>query len=352
MKGRKTEMAASLLAHLYSHIKGSQEDVATLSLQYIVSRSAALNREFTGLLCRALHGNVGTELNYVCQAVGENLERPDIAGIDPNGKEQILCEAKFYAGLTDNQPNGYLDRLKKNEAYGLVFICPAARKVTLWSKLLELCRERNVVDLDKYCVAVDGVRMSILTWGEIVQRLHDVASSEATDLRSDIDQLDGFCKLMDSEAFIPFSTEDFGPENAIREERLYQTLDAVFSRLMTDKQLHCDAKGLKATAYRNGYVRYIRAMDLCLAVSYDRRLWGDSATEDTPFWVVISDSEWKQPERFQRAFARIQESQKENLDGKIALALKPRANAVLDEVAEDIVNQIRQYINTIEEPAK
>ncbi len=33
-------MAESLLAHLYSRIKGSQEDVATLSLQYIISSSA------------------------------------------------------------------------------------------------------------------------------------------------------------------------------------------------------------------------------------------------------------------------------------------------------------------------
>jgi len=35
-------MANSLLAHLYSHIKGSQEDVATLSLQYILSNYEAL----------------------------------------------------------------------------------------------------------------------------------------------------------------------------------------------------------------------------------------------------------------------------------------------------------------------
>ena len=345
-------MAASLLAHLYSHIKGSQEDVATLSLQYIVSRSAALNREFTRTLCRALGGNVGMELNYICQAVGENLERPDMVGIDPNGKEQIICEAKFYAGLTDNQPNGYLNRLQKGVGYGLVFICPAARKTTLWSKLMELCRERRVADKDGYCATVDGIRMAILTWGEIVTALRRVADSEALDVRSDIDQLDGFCKLMDSEAFLPFSEEDFGPVNAIRGERLYQTIDAVFSHLMADKELHCDAKGLKATAYRNGYVRYIRANGYCLAVNYDRRLWRDPATEDTPFWVVISDSDWTQPERFRRAFGSIQESEKGNLDGKVALALKPCANAILDEVAGNMVKQIRYYIAIVEDAAK
>ena len=88
-------MAASLLAHLYSRIKGSQEDVATLSLQYIVSQSAALNHEFTRRLCESLHGIVSTELNYACQSVGTELERPDIAGVDADGNEKILCEAKF-----------------------------------------------------------------------------------------------------------------------------------------------------------------------------------------------------------------------------------------------------------------
>ena len=40
-------MAESLLAHPYSRIKGSQEDVATASLQYIISSSEKLNKAFT-----------------------------------------------------------------------------------------------------------------------------------------------------------------------------------------------------------------------------------------------------------------------------------------------------------------
>ena len=170
-------MEISLLAHLYSHIKGSQEDVATLSLQFILSQSLKLNHEFTKLLSASLHCKIEQKLNYICQAVGENKERPDIAGVDSNGKEQILCEAKFYAGLTENQPNTYLDRLKKEEAIGLVFICPAARKVTLWSKLLDLCKERSIEAIDDYCVNLDGVRMAIVTWSDIIESLRHVANS-------------------------------------------------------------------------------------------------------------------------------------------------------------------------------
>lgn len=345
-------MSSSLLAHLYSRIKGSQEDVATLSLQYIVSLSSALNHEFTRLLYRTLHGSGDTRLNYVCQSVGENMERPDIAGIDSSGNEQILCEAKFYAGLTENQPNGYLDRLQRKGAFGLVFICPSARKITLWAKLLDLCKDRSIEPLDEYCVIIDGVRMSILSWSEIIESLRHVATTEATEALPDIHQLDGFCKLMDREAFIPFSTEDFGPVNALREERHYQVLDAVFDQLLADKTLHSSAKGLRATPYRHGYVRYIRVLDHSLSINYDRRLWRSAGSEETPFWVEIMDNDFKQPTEYRQAFNRYPESKKENLNDGVALALIAPANAVLDEVAEELVKQILQYITDFDEAMK
>ncbi len=345
-------MANSLLAHLYSRIKGSQEDVATLSLQYIISQSPKMNREFTRLLSRALHESIETELNYVCQSVGENQERPDIAGVDASGKEHILCEAKFYAGLTENQPNTYLDRLRQEKAVGLVFICPAERKVTLWSKLLDLCKERAVLTVDEFCVSVDDVRMSIVTWGEIIDSLQRVASSDAPESLPDIYQLDGFCRMMDREAFIPFSSEEFGPVNAIKEERHYQVLDAVFDRLMADKALNSSAKGLKATAYRNGYVRYIRVLGYALSINYDRRLWRAPGSEDTPFWVGITAGDFRQPAEYRKVFSAYPESWKESLNNWIVLALFAPPNSALDEVAEGLCKQIIAYIKALEDAQK
>ena len=74
-------MTLSLLAHLYSYIRGSQEDVATLSLQYILKQSPDLNAVFTRLVSKALQVEPGEEIHYVCQATGDNKERPDLAGI-------------------------------------------------------------------------------------------------------------------------------------------------------------------------------------------------------------------------------------------------------------------------------
>lgn len=44
-----------------------------------------------------------------------------MAGTDRNGNEVVLCEMKFYAGLTQNQPLTYLDRLKGHDGIGFLF---------------------------------------------------------------------------------------------------------------------------------------------------------------------------------------------------------------------------------------
>ena len=342
-------MALSLLAHLYSHIRGSQEDVATLSLQYILKQSPDLKDAFTRLVSRALQVEPGEDIHYICQVSGDNKERPDIAGVSASGKELILCEAKFYAGLTINQPNTYLDRLKKENGLGLVFICPAARKITLWSKLLELCEHRTLEKSDEYCVIVDGVRMSIITWREIIETLRITASTLSVSSLSDIDQLDGFCKLVDETSFIPFEQEDFGPENARREERYYEILDALFNYLIADKTLHANAKRVRATPWRSGYIRYIRVMGHGLSISYDRSMWMENGSEETPFWVAISEDNFDQPESYLPAFKRYPESWKcKNGAGAVYLALFAPVNASLDEVVENLACQIVDYINVLD----
>lgn len=125
-------MAYSLLAHLYPYIKGSQEDIATYSLQYLLSNSETLNCSFTKLIATKMEIELEDMLQYSCQVTGksEEKERPDMVGVSSYGVESILCEMKFYATLTSNQPGTYLERLRKNNGKGLMFVCPMARN--LW----------------------------------------------------------------------------------------------------------------------------------------------------------------------------------------------------------------------------
>ena len=212
-------MALSLLAHLYSRIKGSQEDVATVSLQYIISSSPQLNKAFNRLMSSSLGIDIEDDTTYSCQSVGENGERPDMSGANSEGEEIILCEMKFYAGLTSNQPNGYLERLIRENGKALVFVCPEQRRVSLWNKITDLCREadRELTGENGFRVEVDGVAMAVISWAEIIEVLRRTASSVAVEALPDIAQLAGFCDMMDSTAFIPFASEDMGPDIARRE---------------------------------------------------------------------------------------------------------------------------------------
>lgn len=336
-------MSESLLAHLYTHIRGSQEDIATLSLQYILSGSDALNNAFCDLISHSIHKTIG-RIRFVCQATGENRERPDIAGYNDEGQEVILCEAKFYAGLTDNQPISYIDRLAKEGGMGLVFICPEARKTSLWSILLDRCKEKSLSIYENYYASVDGTILAIITWRQIIEILRLTASAHAVSSLSDIEQLDGFCKRMDSDAFIPFITEEFGTIEARKAERYYQVLDGVVDKLKANKSLEISLKGLRATPFRYGYCRYFQLNGITVSFHYNRKMWARATTAETPFWICFTDN-WNDTDKILKAFRTIPEINREtdDNDGHLFLPLFAKPHATLDEVTSDMAKQILAY---------
>ncbi len=95
----------SLLGQFYHKIKISQEDLASESLVYILNKSARA-RQAINKIVRWNTGLEFSDLIYQTQNVGKNLERPDISGINNQGNEVLLIEAKLWASLTSNQSNG------------------------------------------------------------------------------------------------------------------------------------------------------------------------------------------------------------------------------------------------------
>lgn len=342
-------MAYSLLAHLYPHIRGSQEDIATYSLQYLLVQSKELNRAFTKRISNVLHIDIEDTLQYVCQATGksEEQERPDMAGLDSAGKESVLCEMKFYATLTVNQPNTYLDRLIECKGKGLLFVCPAARQTSLWAKLNELCEERAVEVVDEHCIKVDGISLAIITWAEIIELLKQVASSVAISFTADIAQLEGYCAQLDSEAFVPFSAVDISAEMANKAERYYQVIDEVIELLCADKNYETSKKKLKATAYRKGYVRYLYIDEFAISLNYDRDMWKTPGCVETPFWISIRDKDWDMSDELINKHNVFAESKKQMFWNAIFLALEPLQNSTFSEVCEDIKRQIDRYIEIL-----
>ncbi|MCL1827653.1 MAG: hypothetical protein FWG20_06370, partial [Candidatus Cloacimonetes bacterium] len=123
---------ASLLGQFYTKIEGSQEDIASEGIAYILNKSINARDSINAFL----HNMIGINfknISYITQNIGENKERPDISGIDENGLEQIIIEAKFWASLTDNQPVEYLKRLNNDSV--LLFVCPTLRKVSIGTEI-------------------------------------------------------------------------------------------------------------------------------------------------------------------------------------------------------------------------
>lgn len=334
-------MAESLLAHLYSRIKGSQEDVATMSLQYLLSQSSAMKQAFTDLVASSLNIDIWEELQYLCQSVGENKERPDMVGKDRTGTEVVLCEMKFYAGLTHNQPLGYLDRIAANEGKGLVFICPKVRESSLWNKLLTLCKDREVEEVKPYSVLVDGIPMAILSWGEVIETLKKEAPADSL---SDLQQLEGFCNQMDSDAFIPYTIEDLSIESAKKAQRPYDVIDQLAIAVGAATE-DAQAKG-KSFSSRTYYERKVEVKGYTLSLMYDRELWRNASSAETPFWMSIYDLDWQQSEEFQRNLLKVPEDKKDNeIWQMVYFALEPLTDATIDEVVQDLKEQVFHYFN-------
>ena len=341
-------MAASLLAHLYTHIKGSQEDIATISLQYILSQSDALCNAFTRRILSHLAIDIDEPLHYAAQVSGKNRERPDFSGFDSTGHEVVLCEMKFYAGLTDNQPLAYLDRLADENGKGLLFICPNARLVNLWTQLKAACSGRTIKHLSDFCISVEGIHLAIISWSEILELLSKTASSVAAELIADIKQLEGYCIQLDSDAFIPFIAEELTADNAKKADRFYVVIDETINLLCDDDNHITSLKGLKATAYRHGYTRSMFIDGFTITLNYDRNLWKNSGTFETPFWVAVRDIDWDQPDSM---VSRINQYPPQMIETNLwtlyFLALIPPTNATLLEVAQSLKLQILEYIDNV-----
>lgn len=338
-------MKKSLLGHLYTHIKGSAEDVATMSLQYLLTYYDSLRESFNDLVGGRLCRSVDRKVSYECQSVGADRERPDMSGTDGDGNELILCEMKFYAGLTTNQPLTYLKRLAEKKGVGLVFICPKDRIVSLWDSLLGKCFGEDITYIDEYCVSIYDVNMTVLSWEEVILTLTQTANAKEKESLADIEQLKGYCEQIESESFTPFRSEELGAYEAKKYEKLMYIADRVVDSLLADRAISADIKGFKATPYRHGYVRYMHINNLCVDFRLDLETWSNDKYIDTPYWIRFCDEEWNTPEEYFNSISGIPSSRKCLWrNGNFSLAIDVPCGVVEDDVVNCIKRQILDYL--------
>ena len=247
----------TLLAYLVSSFPGNTENIATEALRHIFDHSNASVEALNDVVQSGVQGiqPISKVESQVIQADGT---RPDLVGLDQAGKERVLVEVKFWAALTNNQPNGYINRLPDDGTALVMFLAPAERIRSLWPQLEDrLTREFGrliEVDSERKCVRVEGTQrhLMIASWGGL---LDSMAARSRDDgelgVETEIRQLRSLAKHADTGALKPVRRgEEFGVDSEAR-LRLYKRLiDAATERGI--EQEWASRKGLRATLAATG----------------------------------------------------------------------------------------------------
>ena len=160
----------TLLAYLVASFPGNTENIATEALGHIFERSDASVEALNDVIKSGVRG-VNPITTVRTQVIHADGTRPDLVGFDESGLERVLIEVKFWADLTANQPNGYLNRLPDDAPAVLAFLVPEERVQPLWPQLrLRAEREYGTVaevDSERKCLRIgDGQRhLMIVSWG-------------------------------------------------------------------------------------------------------------------------------------------------------------------------------------------
>ena len=287
-------MSRTLLADL-AVMMSSPEDVATRALELVLGRSPAANASVERLL-DLWRGHSGPSIfRWVSQVTGDDQARTDLQGFDEHEDTVAILENKFWAGLTDNQPTTYLDRLPPGGM--LVFVVPAKRVALIAYELAlrlaapgrptaTFAREGGSQVAHLKC----GRTLVVAPWSAILNALAAaLEAAEEHDNRADVHQLEGLVERQEQEGFQPFTATDLTGETPRLIVRLCDLVDAAVQELLT--RGYADKKNLRATGSHSWYGHYLRIHGYgCLLAMHAGR-W--AAAGISPIWLRVSSSDWK-----------------------------------------------------------
>ncbi len=292
----------TMFSHIVSRLSGRTEDVAVEALGFILSRSDSARRALRDMLRDILQEeglNIPELTDAATQISGEEGARPDLVVWDQDRAERVLIEAKFWAGLTEKQPNTYLERLPRDEHPAILFVvAPRSRLETLWPELRRLAEPYfdwlsidMPHDAEVKCSRVGKGRwfLVLASWRTLLNRMLSLSLSSGDLIEADIRQLQALCEQQDQEAFLPLEPHDFAPEFA---RRLLQFNSLAYNAVERAKSRNiANTKGLNVTPQSHGYGRYLRLgsrdtkawVGAWLGVNIE--LWAKN--RETPLWVTL-----------------------------------------------------------------
>ena len=173
-----------------------------------------------------------------------------------------MLEAKFWAGLTSNQPVTYLRRLPKDKPSALLVVAPPVRLEELWQQLQGRVSAEDSLDPSNANVEpeirwcdVDGHRKLLLTsWRFLLDSIAAQASSAVARTVNDIHQLQGMAELRGVD---PLRRSPLTPEFPRSLPLLYALIDDTVEGLIERSLAEIPGRAYRPTIHRAYSVRYM-----------------------------------------------------------------------------------------------
>lgn len=344
------EKHTPLLAKISPMFTGRTEDVAVESLGHILNSSESARDALSEVL-RISGAEVGKIADVETQVIIEDDARPDLAAYNEDGSRCVLIEAKFWAGLTKNQPLTYLRHLlREPKTSALLFVAPHARQESVWAELKQRIAKSDFgisfkVDRNHEALVNDpagGESWIILaSWTSFLDSMVTKVS-DAGDLqtKADIEQLRGLAAQEDTAAFMPLRAEELGPDIPRRLMGLQTIVEHATQRLVANGI--ADQKGLTGSYKAARFIKYIRlaGAQVGFGIEYDK--W--AKLRDTPLWLTFYEGKnfkplneiWKNLDSFRRCDPPELFKVGREIVMPIELPLGVERDAVLDAVVERI----------------
>ena len=278
----------TLLAYLVSSFPGNTENIATEALRHLFDHSDASVEALNDVVQSGVRG-IAPITVVKSQVVRADGTVPDLVGFDESRSERVLVEVKFWARLTSNQPNGYLERLPDDGPAVLIFLAPEDRAHSLWPELRNRVEQKyegwTEVDSERKCIRVKDTQrhLMIVSWGSLLDSMTARSrDSGESGIETEIRQLRSLARYADAGAMKPVRYGDELGADSERQQRTYKRLiDAGTERGI--EQGWASRKGLRATPRSYGYGRYIKLGGgiVWFGVNVNRF----EETRDTPLWV-------------------------------------------------------------------
>lgn len=282
----------TLLAHLAGRFPGNQEDIATEALAHILVKSAASLEAFNDVVQSGVRDV--KPIKAVRTQVLEGNSIPDMVGFDDERKERVIVEVKFWAGLTDNQPNAYLNRLPDDGPAVLMFLAPDDRIKSLWPDLrgrVERQHALSIVESERKCFLIGDTRrhLMLVSWTGLLDSMaaRSGDAEEPAGIGAEIRQLRGLARYAGTGVFKPISRdEQVGEDSEQRKRDFERLIEGAAWRGV--EQGWASRKGSRVSRYSGEYGRYIYLSGLAW-VWFGVQLKRLESTGESPLWVRFVD---------------------------------------------------------------